>query len=60
MMNKKLNKNVIYSLLKSFSQMIFPMITFPYISRVLQAENVGKINFSNSIVGYVSLLASLG
>ncbi|WP_270661595.1 flippase [Thomasclavelia ramosa] len=59
-MNKKLNKNVIYSLLKSFSQMIFPMITFPYISRVLQAENVGKINFSNSIVGYVSLLASLG
>ena len=53
-------KNTIYSIIKSCSSVVFPLITFPYISRVLQAENVGKINFGNSIVSYFSLFASLG
>lgn len=53
-------KNTVYSIIKSCSSVVFPLITFPYISRVLQAENVGKINFGNSIVSYFSLFASLG
>ena len=40
--------------------MCFPLITFPYISRVIQATNYGKINFSNSIVSYFTLIAALG
>ena len=59
-MDNKVRKNSIYSLLKTFSQVVFPLITFPYISRVLHAENVGKVNFGNSIISYVSLAASLG
>lgn len=59
-MENKVRKNSIYSLLKTFSQVIFPLITFPYISRVLHADNVGKINFGNSIVSYTALIASLG
>ena len=59
-MDNKVRKNSIYSLLKAFSQVVFPLITFPYISRVLHAENVGKVNFANSIISYVSLAASLG
>lgn len=60
-MNKsKIKKNTIYSIIKSCSSIIFPLITFPYISRVLLAENIGKINFSASIVSYFSLIASLG
>lgn len=59
-MNNIVGKNSIYSLIKSFSQVAFPLITFPYISRTLMAENVGKINFGNSIVSYISLIASLG
>lgn len=39
---------------------IFPMITFPYASRVLGAENYGKINFGASVVSYFSLIAALG
>lgn len=53
-------KNTIYNVIKSVSGIIYPLITFPYISRVLLTENVGKINFSNSIVSYFSLIASLG
>ena len=60
MTQKSLKKNSIYSILKTGSSILFPLITFPYISRVLLTENVGKINFGLSIVSYFSLIASLG
>lgn len=40
--------------------MLFPIITFPYVSRVLLADGLGKINFLNSIISYISLLSCLG
>ena len=52
--------NTFYNIIKSCSSLLFPLITLPYISRVLLADNVGKINFGNSIVNYFSLAASLG
>ena len=60
MEQKSIKKNTIYSMLKTGSSILFPLITFPYISRVLLTENVGKINFGLSIVSYFSLIASLG
>lgn len=57
---QSLKKNTIYNAIKTFSTIIFPLITFPYISRVLLAENVGKVNFGLSIISYFSLVASLG
>lgn len=52
--------NTIYNTIKSVSAVVFPLISFPYISRVLLTEGVGKINFGNSIISYFSLIASLG
>ena len=60
MNNSKLNKNVIYSLIKSFTAILFPLITFPYISRVLLVDKIGMINFSQSVVSYFALFAGLG
>lgn len=40
--------------------MVFPLITFPYISRVLAVDEIGKYNFSASIISYFSLIAALG
>ncbi len=57
---QSINKNTIFSVIKSAMSIIYPLITFPYISRVLLTNNVGKINFGNSVISYVSLLASLG
>lgn len=54
------NKNTFFNIVKSVFGIIYPLITFPYISRVLMAENVGKVNFSASVVSYFSLIASLG
>lgn len=53
-------KNSLYNIIKTCSTIVFPLITFPYISRVLGAENVGKLNFSSSVISYISLIASLG
>lgn len=40
--------------------MIFPLITFPYISRILLPAGVGKVNFATSVVSYFSMIAMLG
>lgn len=55
-----IKKNTIYNFIKTLSSVIFPLITFPYVSRVLQPENMGKYNFGNTYVNYFTLIASLG
>ena len=55
-----IRKNTIFNAIKTLSSIIFPLITFPYVSRVLTPENTGKINFGSSVVSYFSLIASLG
>lgn len=60
MAQKSIKKNAVFNIIKTLSSIVFPLITFPYISRVLFPENIGKINFALSIVSYFSLIASLG
>lgn len=61
MTNKKsLKINTVLNIIKTCSAILFPLITFPYISRVLLPENVGKVNFAQSYVNYFSLIAGLG
>lgn len=59
-MKKSIFKNYLYNVSLTILNIIFPIITFPYISRVLGAAGVGKVNFATSIVNYFLLLASLG
>lgn len=59
-MKKSLTINAVMSGLKTILQILFPLITFPYISNVLQVENLGKVNFANSVCGYFLLFAGLG
>lgn len=60
MQQKSLKKNSILNVIKTLSSIIFPLITFPYISRVLLPTNVGKVNFGSSFISYFSMIASLG
>ncbi|MES2372520.1 MAG: flippase [Bacteroidota bacterium] len=53
-------KNILYNGLLSVSQVIFPMITFPYATRILGPEKLGTINFADSFCKYVMLIAALG
>lgn len=52
--------NIIYNSLLRVLDIIFPLITFPYVSRVLSPEGIGKVDFSNSIIQYFILVAQLG
>ena len=44
----------------TISNFIFPLITFPYVSRVLQVDGIGTVNFATSIIAYFSMLGMLG
>lgn len=55
-----LKKNLIYNGLLTVSQYIFPILTFPYVTRVLGADGIGTANFALSIVDYAVLFANLG
>ena len=51
-MQKKLAINAVLNTLKTVLGIIFPLITFPYITRVLGAEKIGIYTCSASILSY--------
>ena len=60
-MNKKsITKNYMYNLIYQVLVLILPLITTPYISRVLGAENIGIYSYTLSISAYFILFGSLG
>lgn len=60
MKNKSLWLNAFFNGMRSVLSLIFPLITFPYISRVLSVSGIGIYNFSNTYVSYFILIAGLG
>lgn len=59
-MKQSISKNVIRVSIKTVLTILVPLITFPYVSRVLQLEAYGKNNFASTIVGYFVMLSGLG
>lgn len=60
MSKKSITKNYIYNLIYQIMVLILPLITAPYISRVLGAENIGIYSYTLSISAYFILFGSLG
>lgn len=58
--SKSITKNYLFNLINQILLIIIPIITTPYVSRVLGADGVGKYSFSNSIASYFVIFASLG
>ena len=59
-MATSVKKNFGWNLILMVSGYLFPLITFPYITRVLGAEGLGIGNFVLSIVDYAVLFSTLG
>jgi O-antigen/teichoic acid export membrane protein len=55
-----IKKNYVYNTLLNLSNILFPLVTFAYVARVLGPEMFGKVAFATSFVGYFLLLACLG
>ncbi|HVX49200.1 MAG TPA: flippase [Chitinophagaceae bacterium] len=59
-MAKKISVNIFFNVLLTLSQVAFPVITFPYLSRVLMPEGLGTINFIDNITQYLIFLTGIG
>lgn len=60
MQKKSLKLNMVLNTIKGIAGIIFPLITFPYVSKILGVSKVGEYNFANSIISYLILIAGLG
>ena len=60
MQQKSVTKNYIYNLTYQILILILPLVTTPYISRILGAQNIGIFSFTTSISAYFILFGSLG
>ena len=59
-MAQSVKVNYILNLINTGTQMLFPLITFPYVCRVIEADGIGQINFFQSIISFISLFTCLG
>ncbi|MBQ3291998.1 MAG: flippase [Mogibacterium sp.] len=52
--------NMLMNVLLTLSSIIFPLITLPYVTRVLNPAGIGKVYFATSVITFFSMLAELG
>ena len=60
MQQKSLKLNFIMNAILTMSSFLFPLITFPYVSRVLLPVGTGRVSFANSVVTYFVMISQLG
>lgn len=59
-MRKSLGKNAFLNGFRNVLNLLFPLLTFPYVSKVLNVEGIGQYNFAQATVSYFLLVAGLG
>lgn len=59
-MSTSIKKNYLYNVLYQILTIIIPLVTTPYISRVLGAEKIGVYSFRMSIAQYFVMFSMLG
>ena len=55
-----IKKNFFYSSFLTLANYLFPLLTFPYVSRVLGAESIGKYSFVDNIIQILVIVSMLG
>ena len=57
---KSLKLNFIMNAILTMSSLLFPLISFPYVSRILLPEGTGRVDFATSLIAYFLMFAQLG
>lgn len=55
-----IKKNFAYNILLNISSILFPLVTAPYIARVLEPGGLGMMHFAMTYAGYYTMFAALG
>ena len=59
-MGKSIKLNFAFNLLHTIVGLVFPIITFPYVSRILMPDGIGQVQFFQSIINYIAIFSALG
>ena len=57
---KSIKKNFIMNGILTASSFIFPLISYPYVTRMLMPSGTGRVEFASSLVSYFIMFAMLG
>lgn len=57
---KSIGINAVLNVIKSCLSVLFPLITYPYVLRIIGTLGIGKVAYVTSVTNYFSLLAMLG
>lgn len=57
---KSVKVNYIYNLIYQLLNLLTPLVTAPYLSRVLKVDGIGEYSYTASIVAYFIMVAALG
>jgi len=60
MKQKSIKKNFVYNLFLTFANMLFPLVTAPYLSEILGAFGIGRVNYATAIISWFMLVAAFG
>lgn len=59
-MGRSIARNLGYNLLLQFTTLVLPLITLPYVSRILRADGIGVYNYTLAITQYFVIIGTLG
>ena len=57
---KSIKTNAVLNVIKTSVTIAFSLITYPYAMRVLGVNNIGAVNYVQSVINYFALFAMLG
>src|ERR1700744_2664777 len=55
-----IKRNLLYNSLLSVSQIVFPLIIYPYTFKILQPDGIGLVSFAESLTQYLISFAAIG
>lgn len=58
--NKKVVNNIIMLYIMNITQLVLPLVTLPYLTRVLSVEGYGIVSYVKSIMTYATLVIEFG
>lgn len=59
-MFSSIKRNFALNIINTVTGLLFPLVTFPYVSRILLVDGIGQIQFFQSIINYIILFTALG
>jgi O-antigen/teichoic acid export membrane protein len=59
-LSNSIKANIFFSIALTLSNILIPLVSFPYASHLLGPSGIGKVQFAQTFVQYFSFLAALG